>query len=227
MADELNIVHDFDTFRRAISFVPTDVERQFAFALNRLAKAVQAEARDRFDETYIERTKFMENSIIVNNAKKGRLEARVGTMNRKMALHLFGGAGKQDVAQIGIRGADKRGRVAKNQTVAALEKRMAKPGPHSVFKVMLNGREYIAAKGPGTKERERVRNGYSGPVVLSRPFSLLWKLQNGQATKVRADWPLEKIMQDVLDAKGEQIFTEIIEEAWEYAVRKGQVAGRF
>ncbi len=218
------VTSDFDTFRRNIAHVPTDVEKQFAFGLNKLARAVQAEVRDQFDDYYIMRSAYMRSSIIINGASKSRLEARVGTMNHLLALHLFGGKKDGNVAMSGIRGSDKRGKVTRKTTVDSLMSRMDK-SPSDVFAQNVKGKTYIFKKIGQPVARQRVRNGNSGPVLPRTPVSRMWLLMGGGKITVRADWPIEKIYQDVVDRRADQIFADVIEDAWNHAVERGRVWG--
>lgn len=63
-----------------------------AVALTRTAQDVQAELRERLDDDgFTIRTSWVQRRIRIRRATKGRLEARVGSKDAFMVLHLEGG----------------------------------------------------------------------------------------------------------------------------------------
>jgi len=225
---EFKAMANFAEFQKAIAHVPTDAERQFAIGLSRIARAGRDAARDAFDKNYIMRNKYMAGSIISTTAKPGNLTAHVGTINHLMGLHLFGGTKTGNIALSGIRGDDKRGKVAKKDRWQLLLQQAQKPGvSHRFFIRESKGRKYIMAKTGAPQPRQRQRAGYSGKVYPRTPIAPLWLLWDSKPIQIKADWKLQSVVERVMEEKAAQILTDLIEDAWNHAVEKGRVPFMF
>lgn len=224
---KIDIKTDFESFSKAIAHVPTDAAKQYAFGMSKVGREARDAARDAFDENYIERNRFLRGSIISTTANPRRLAVQVGTYNYLLHLHMFGGKKSGNVAVKGLRGDDKRGKVLRGQTVDQINKAMAKPGSHEYFEREVKGRTYIFQKIGGTVDRKRKRNGYTGKVFASTPIVPVWLLRDGQSIAIKPDWRLVEVVNHVLTTRAPVIMTEIIEDAWNHAVKKGKVAFQF